>query len=79
MKNWQKGGMILLLCIALSGCKSWNCGCPMSGVEVDEATRLRQDKFEDQLFKVLPIGIPLGKDRRASATPLSNDRLVAVI
>ena len=32
------------------------------------ATRLRQDKFEGQLFKVLPIGIPLRKDRRAPAT-----------
>ncbi|MCB0586605.1 MAG: hypothetical protein KDD06_14945 [Phaeodactylibacter sp.] len=33
MKNWQKGGIALLLCAALSGCKAWTCGCPMSKVE----------------------------------------------
>ncbi|MCB0565849.1 MAG: hypothetical protein KDD01_15875 [Phaeodactylibacter sp.] len=37
MKNWQKAGIALFMCVALSGCKAWNCGCPMSGVNVDES------------------------------------------
>ena len=23
------------MCLAVSGCKTWNCGCPMSSVEVE--------------------------------------------
>ena len=35
------------------------------------ATGLTLDKFEVQLFEVLPIGIPLGKVRRDLGNPLT--------
>ena len=35
MTNWEKTGVALIMCLAVSGCKTWNCGCPMSSVEVE--------------------------------------------